>query len=59
MLVTGACGEIGQALVQGLATQGGYQDRHRATWLRCPTASRHCRRNTSQGDLVYQDQDIL
>ena len=24
VLVTGACGEIGQALVQGLAKQGGY-----------------------------------
>ena len=25
VLVTGACGEIGQALVQGLAAQGGYR----------------------------------
>jgi len=25
VLVTGACGEIGQALVQGLAQKGGYQ----------------------------------
>ncbi len=25
VLVTGACGEIGQALVQGLAKQGGYR----------------------------------
>ncbi len=25
VLVTGACGEIGQALVQGLAQRGGYR----------------------------------
>ena len=25
VLVTGACGEIGQALVQGLAKKGGYR----------------------------------
>ncbi len=51
VLVTGACGEIGQALVQGLARQGGYRivtaDLAPLTESIKPCSSEHV-----QGDLV-------
>jgi threonine 3-dehydrogenase len=53
VLVTGACGEIGQALVQGLARQGGY--RIVTTDLMPPAeAIRPLVAEHVQGDLVYR-----
>src|SRR4030095_16470938 len=53
VLVTGACGEIGQALVQGLAKQGGYRI------VTADLSPLHDRITASaaeheQGDLVYK-----
>lgn len=53
VLVTGACGEIGQALVQGLAQQGGY--RVVTTDLRpLPETLKGLSAEHVQGDLVYR-----
>src|ERR671918_2535986 len=53
VLVTGACGEIGQALIQGLAKQGGYRivtaDLSPLPDSITPISAEHV-----QGDLVYQ-----
>ncbi len=62
VLVTGACGEIGQALVQALATRGGY---HITTsdLAPLPESIRAMSAEHAQGDLIYKiktfyDQDF-
>lgn len=53
VLVTGACGEIGQALVQGLAKQGGYRI-VTADLAPLPESIRAMSVEHAQGDLVYK-----
>ena len=53
VLVTGACGEIGQALVQGLAKQGGYEI-VTADLAPLPDSIRDMSSEHAQGDLVYK-----
>ena len=53
VLVTGACGEIGQALVQGLAKQGGYKV-VTADLAPLPDSIRAMSAEHAQGDLVYK-----
>ncbi len=53
VLVTGACGEIGQALVQGLAKQGGYKI-VTADLAPLPESLRGLAAEHAQGDLVYK-----
>jgi threonine 3-dehydrogenase len=53
VLVTGACGEIGQALVQGLAKQGGYRI-VTADLAPLPDAIQAISVEHAQGDLVYK-----
>jgi threonine 3-dehydrogenase len=53
VLVTGACGEIGQALVQGLAKQGGYRI-VTADLAPLPDSIREMSVEHAQGDLVYR-----
>jgi threonine 3-dehydrogenase len=53
VLVTGACGEIGQALVQGLAKQGGYRI-VTADLSPLPDSLRDVVKEHAQGDLVYK-----
>lgn len=53
VLVTGACGEIGQALVQGLAKQGGYKI-VTADLAPLPESIREMSAEHAQGDLVYK-----
>ncbi len=62
VLVTGACGEIGQALVQALAARGGY---HITTsdLAPLPESIRAMSAEHAQGDLIYKiktfyDQDF-
>ena len=52
-LVTGACGEIGQALVQALARRGGY---HITTsdLAPLPESIKNISAEHVQGDLVYK-----
>jgi threonine 3-dehydrogenase len=53
VLVTGACGEIGQALVQGLAKQGGYRI-VTADLSPLPDSIKAISAEHAQGDLVYK-----
>src|SRR5512135_846669 len=53
VLVTGACGEIGQALVQGLAKQGGYRI-ITADLSPLPDSIKAISVEHAQGDLVYK-----
>lgn len=53
VLVTGACGEIGQALVQGLAKQGGYRI-ITADLSPLPDSIKAIALEHAQGDLVYK-----
>jgi threonine 3-dehydrogenase len=53
VLITGACGEIGQALAQGLATQGGYRI-VTADLSPLPDSIRGISSEHAQGDLVYK-----
>ena len=53
VLVTGACGEIGQALVQGLAKRGGYRI-VTADLSPLPEHIQAIAEEHSQGDLVYK-----
>jgi threonine 3-dehydrogenase len=53
VLVTGACGEIGQALVQGLAERGGYRI-VTADLASLPESIRGITAEHAQGDLVYK-----
>ena len=53
VLVTGACGEIGQALVQGLAKQGGYRI-VTSDLSPLPEHIRAISEEHAQGDLVYK-----
>src|SRR5574341_578856 len=53
VLVTGACGEIGQALVQGLAQKGGYQI-ITADLAPLPESIKSMSTEHVQGDLVYK-----
>ncbi len=53
VLVTGACGEIGQALVQGLAKQGGYKI-VTADLAPLPDSIKDMSAEHAQGDLVYK-----
>ena len=53
VLVTGACGEIGQALVQGLAKQGGYRIMT-ADLTSLPESIKDISAEHAQGDLVYK-----
>lgn len=53
VLVTGACGEIGQALVQGLAKQGGYRI-ITADLSPLPDSIKAISIEHAQGDLVYK-----
>ena len=53
VLVTGACGEIGQALVQGLAKQGGYKI-VTADLTPLPDSIKSMSAEHAQGDLVYK-----
>jgi threonine 3-dehydrogenase len=53
VLVTGACGEIGQALVQGLAKQGGYRI-VTADLTPLPDSIKDISEEHTQGDLVYK-----
>ena len=53
VLVTGACGEIGQALVQGLAKQGGYKI-VTADLAPLPDSIKSLSAEHAQGDLVYK-----
>jgi len=53
VLVTGACGEIGQALVQGLAKKGGYQI-VTSDLAPLPTGIQGLAAEHVQGDLVYK-----
>ena len=53
VLVTGACGEIGQALVQGLAKQGGYRI-ITADLTPLPDSINAISSEHAQGDLVYK-----
>jgi len=52
-LVTGACGEIGQALVQELAKRGGYRI-ITADFMPLPDSIRNLSAEHVQGDLVYK-----
>ena len=53
VLVTGACGEIGQALVQGLAKRGGYRI-VTADFMALPDSIKSLSSEHVQGDLVYK-----
>ena len=53
VLVTGACGEIGQALVQGLAQRGGYKI-VTADFMPLPDSIKNLSAEHVQGDLVYK-----
>ncbi len=53
VLVTGACGEIGQALVQGLAKRGGYKI-VTADLVPLPDSIKSLSAEHAQGDLVYR-----
>jgi threonine 3-dehydrogenase len=53
VLVTGACGEIGQALVQGLAKRGGYRI-VTADFMPLPDSIKSFSAEHVQGDLVYK-----
>ncbi len=53
VLVTGACGEIGQALVQGLAKRGGYRI-VTADFMPLPDSIKNLSAEHVQGDLVYK-----
>src|SRR5512139_2143994 len=53
VLVTGACGEIGQALVQGLAKRGGYRI-ITADLSPLPESIKAISSEHAQGDLVYK-----
>jgi len=53
VLVTGACGEIGQALVQGLAKRGGYKI-VTADLAPLPDSIKAMSAEHAQGDLVYK-----
>lgn len=53
VLVTGACGEIGQALVQELAKRGGYQI-VTSDLAPLPDSIKHLAAEHVQGDLVYK-----
>ena len=53
VLVTGACGEIGQALVQGLARRGGYRI-VTADFMPLPDSIKKLSAEHVQGDLVYK-----
>ena len=53
VLVTGACGEIGQALVQGLAKQGGYRI-VTSDLAPLPDSIKSMSAEHAQGDLVAQ-----
>src|SRR5512139_1419822 len=53
VLVTGACGEIGQALVQGLAKQGGYRI-ITSDLAPLPDSIKNISSEHVQGDLVYK-----
>lgn len=62
VLVTGACGEIGQALVQALAARGGYHITT-ADLAPLPESIRAMAAEHAQGDLIYKiktfyDQDF-
>ena len=62
VLVTGACGEIGQALVQALAARGGYHITT-ADLAPLPESIRAMSAEHAQGDLIYKiktfyDQDF-
>lgn len=53
VLVTGACGEIGQALVQALATRGGYRIAT-SDLAPLPESIRAMSAQHAQGDLIYK-----
>ncbi|MEO8357919.1 MAG: NAD-dependent epimerase/dehydratase family protein [Chloroflexota bacterium] len=53
VLVTGACGEIGQALVQGLSQRGGYKI-VTADLAPLPDSIKSMSAEHAQGDLVYK-----
>jgi nucleoside-diphosphate-sugar epimerase len=53
VLVTGACGEIGQALVQGLSKHGGYKI-VTADFAALPDSIKNLSAEHVQGDLVYK-----
>lgn len=53
VLVTGACGEIGQALVQGLVSKGGYRI-VTSDLMPLPESIRALASEHVQGDLVYK-----
>jgi threonine 3-dehydrogenase len=53
VLVTGACGEIGQALIQGLAKKGGYQI-VTSDLAPLPDSIKALSAEHVQGDLVYK-----
>ena len=49
VLVTGACGEIGQALVQGLAKTGRIQNSHSGFYAACQIRSKIFQQNMYKG----------
>src|SRR5215210_1555435 len=53
VLVTGACGEMGQALIQGLSRQGGYRI-VTSDLAALPESLKALSAEHVQGDLVYQ-----
>src|SRR4026207_925002 len=53
VLVTGACGEMGQALIQGLARRGGYRI-VTADLAALPESLKALSAEHVQGDLVYK-----
>ena len=53
VLVTGACGEIGQALVQGLSQKGGYRI-VTSDLAPLPDSIKNISSEHVQGDLVYK-----
>jgi nucleoside-diphosphate-sugar epimerase len=53
VLVTGACGEIGQALVQGLAKRGGYRI-VTSDLAPLPASIVSMSAEHAQGDLIYK-----
>jgi threonine 3-dehydrogenase len=53
VLVTGACGEMGQALVQALATRGGYRITT-SDLAPLPESIRAMSAQHAQGDLIYK-----
>ena len=58
VLVTGACGEIGQALIQGLARKGGYRI-VTSDLAPLPDSIKNLSAEHVQGDLVYNGNNVV